>query len=270
MKHLKQYEIIYGKHACFAVLNGNKRNIFEILILNEKFDDISKQIHTNYSNKYNNIIKKISRNEIDKITQETSKHQGIALKVSNYNYELNFNNILENKNTKNIFILDDIQDPHNLGNILRTTFCFNIDCIILSKHNAPLINSSVVRSSVGYSELVNIHRAINISNAINELKKNNFWIIGLDSGIDIINNENNNIKNNIDNFEIKNKIKTITDIIQNYEKRVFIFGSEGFGIKEMIKKHCDFLVKIPMQHNAESLNVGNAVAIIGYECFQSR
>ena len=150
-----------------------------------------------------------------------------------------------NKKISSIFFLDHVQDPHNVGNIIRSAFCFNVDAIILTERNACGITSAVVRSSAGYSECSLICKVNNTINAIEKLKKVGYLIIGFDS-----------------NATEKNKLDTI---IGKYDKYVFIFGSEGDGMKDLTKKYCDFLVKLPMNPNAESLNVANTATIVGWE-----
>ena len=138
-----------------------------------------------------------------------------------------------------------MQDPHNVGNIIRSAFCLNVDGIILTERNSCEITSAVVRTSAGYSEQSLISQIGNTSNAITKLKKEGFTIIGFD-----VNTNTND---------------DLSKIIQNNEKCVFIFGSEGHGMKDLTKKNCDILIKLPMRKEAESLNVANTTTIVGWE-----
>ena len=274
-KKIKQTEIIYGKNACFGCLqsynnNIKNREIYQVYILQTKFDEYYKKV----PQAFRDLIRKCNSHELFSITHEQDKHQGIALKVSNFhftdidelieridkinnsNYTNNTNNINDindvNKNTNkkvSIFLLDGLQDPHNIGNIIRSSFCFNIDAIILTEHNSCGITPAVVRTSAGYSEYSLICQAKNTALTIEKLKKNGYWIIGFDV--------NTNTKDDI------------TKVIKKYEKCVFIFGSEGQGMKDLTKKNCDIIIKLPMNKQAESLNVANTAAIIGWEILKS-
>ena len=272
-KKIKQTEIIYGKNACFGCLqsynnNIKNREIYQVYILQTKFDEYYKKV----PQIFRSLIKKCNSHELFSITHEQDKHQGIALKVSNFHFadidelidkiDKNHNNTNYNSNTSysgntkenankkvSIFLLDGLQDPHNIGNIIRSSFCFNVDAIMLTEHNSCGMTPAVARTSAGYSEHSLICQAKNTALTIEKLKKNGYWIIGFDV--------NTNTKDNI------------TEIIKKYEKCVFIFGSEGQGMKDLTKKNCDIIIKLPMNKQAESLNVANTAAIIGWEILKA-
>jgi len=248
----KKSEIIYGKNACFGCIDGYKnrifnRKIFSIYILQSKFDEYLKNI----PNDLKNLVQKVNNHDLFVLTHEQDKHQGIAIKVSNFLF-LSIEEIIEKvedrflKNgSSSLFLLDCVQDPHNVGNIIRSAFCLNIDGIILTERNSCDITSTVVRTSSGYSEKSLICQVGNTANAIEKLKKNGYWTIGFDV--------NTNTKDDL------------TKIVEKYNKCVFIFGSEGDGMRDLTKKNCDLIVKLPMRDGAESLNVANTTAIVGWE-----
>ena len=241
-------EIIYGKNACFGCITGKNRTIYNIYLLSTKWNDYYNKIPEHLKK----LVKKCDSKEMFMLTHDENKHQGIALKVSNYNF-YSLDELLEktqNKEKVSIYLLDRVQDPHNIGNIVRTAFCFDIDAIILTEKESCNITSAVVRTSAGYTEHSIICKIQNINNAIEKLKKNCFWIIGFDV--------NTNTRDDL------NKI------IQKYNKCVFIFGSEGNGMKETAKEKCDILIKLPMKEGAESLNVANTTTIIGWEVFNRK
>lgn len=249
MKIKKNYYVIYGRHAVFSVLKNRTREIYEILISKDKYNPYLKDIPTDLRN----LITKTTDKDLDSMCKAEDKHQGIAIKVSEYIFKTTLNDFIkksEEKKNSCIFIMDEVQDPHNFGAIIRNSYAFDIDAIVIPNANSCSISSGVVRSSAGYSEEIKILKVSNINDAIIKLKENNFWIIGLDSHAD----ESN----------------SIDKIFQKYEKTAFILGSEGFGIKESHKKACDFNIKIPMSQKVESLNVSNAAAIIAYECFKNK
>ena len=260
-KHNQHTEIIYGKNACFGCLQGyqyglKNREIFAIYILQAKFDEFYKKIPTDLKQ----IVKRCNAHDMFVLTHEQDKHQGIAIKVSTFHF-LQLEDMLDmittkstcdtNRNVKSsIFLLDRVQDPQNLGNIIRSAFCFGIDGILLSEHDSCGITPSVVRASAGYSECSVIGLADNISLSLKKLKANDYWVIGFDVNT--------------------NTADALTDVIAKYDKCVFVFGSEGQGMKELTKKNCDLLIKLPMIAHAESLNVANTATIVGWEIMKNK
>lgn len=255
-KNNKQsFEIIYGKNACFGCIqaynNGLKnRSIYSIFLLQSKLDEYLKKI----PKELHNLVQKCNSHDLFSITHEQDKHQGIALKVSNFHFTDIEQTIemVENKKTKKsvIFFLDRIQDPHNVGNIIRSSFCFDIDAIILTERDSCGITPAVVRTSAGYSENSLICQVGNSSVAIEKLKKYGYIVVGFDVNT--------------------NTQDSLMNVIDKYNKLVFIFGSEGQGMKDLTKKNCDLIIKLPMNQQAESLNVANTVAIAGWEVMKAK
>ena len=136
-------------------------------------------------------------------------------------------------------ILDGITDPHNTGAIIRNAYAFGLNGILIPDRNSCLVNSTVVKASAGAANLLPIVKIGNIVNAINKLKEKNFWIVGVD-------------------MEGESLEKT------DFSGRniCFVLGSEGDGIKRLVKENCDFCVKIPLVNNFDSLNVSCASAIV--------
>ena len=140
-------------------------------------------------------------------------------------------------------ILDRIEDPQNAGQIIRTAECAGIDGIIFPSHNSFRISNTIINISQGAFVSMPLYEVTNISSAILELKKNDFWIIGIENSIDA---------------KSWNKL----DYSGN---TAIVVGSEGKGIREKVIEHCDFLGEIPMQGNSNSLNVSAAVSAILFE-----
>lgn len=236
---MQKFHIIYGKHAVLACIAGKRRTINNIYLQNDKAHEYKGNVPSELSNK----VTILDKHAFEQKTKVFDKHQGIAASVSNYR----FHNESSLKNCKTIFILDSVQDPHNLGAIIRSAYCFNIDAIIIQDKQSPDITSAVVRSSAGYSELTKIVKVVNISQTIEKLKKEDFWAIGLDSNATVTGNN------------------AVRNVIADYKKKIFVFGSEGSGIRQLVLSKCDIKLKIPINKNSDSLNVSNAVAIIAYE-----
>lgn len=146
-----------------------------------------------------------------------------------------------------ILILDEIQDPHNVGAILRSAECSGVDGVILTKHNSATITSTVVKVSAGATEHLKICQVNNLSQTIDELKKNGFWIVG------------SSFENSKNYNEVDYKIPI-----------ALIVGNEEKGIRKLTASKCDFLIKIPMSGKIQSLNVSVATGILLFEILRQR
>ncbi len=221
---------IYGLHSTIAALNNKNRVILKILC--------SQKIYLEYQKIISNHPYKITQNsELSKILPHNSLHQEIAvltMPISSFNFEnINFNS--------NIVICDQINDPHNIGAIIRSAAAFNIGTVILTINHCPNENSTIAKVASGGLEFIKFIVVNNISNTIDKLKKIGFWVIGLDS----------NSPNSLKNFNKK--------ILQ--DKVVLILGAENKGLRQLTKQKCDLLIKIPI-YNIDSLNVSATSAII--------
>ena len=146
-----------------------------------------------------------------------------------------------------ILILDEIQDPHNVGAILRSAECSGVNGIILTKHNSAKITSTVTKTSAGSTEHLKICQVNNLSQTIDELKEKGFWIVG-------------SFLENAKNYtEVDYKIPI-----------ALIVGNEEKGIRKLTASKCDFLVKIPMTGKIQSLNVSVATGILLFEILRQR
>jgi len=146
-----------------------------------------------------------------------------------------------------LLALDEIQDPHNLGAILRSAECSGVDGVILTKHNSASINSTVVKTSAGATEHLMICQVNNLANTLDELKKENFWIVG------------SSLNDAKDYSEVDYKIPM-----------VLVVGNEEKGIRRLTAEKCDFLINIPMKGKLQSLNVSVASGILLFEIIHNR
>ena len=146
-----------------------------------------------------------------------------------------------------IIVLDEIQDPHNVGAILRSAECSGVNGIILTKHNSATITSTVTKTSAGATEHLKICQVNNLSQTIDELKQKGFWIIG------------SSIENAKSYTQVDYKIPI-----------ALIVGNEEKGIRKLTASKCDFLVKIPMSGKIQSLNVSVATGILLFEILRQR
>ena len=168
-------------------------------------------------------------------------HQGVIAQAEEYKYST-LEEILkgcEGKKQPLILILDEIEDPHNLGAIIRSCDAFGVDGIILKNRNQVQINMTVVKVSTGAIDHVKICQVSNVSNAIRVLKDSGFWIYASDGSA-----------------------KTDFDSIKYDGPTALIVGSEGNGISRLVLENSDFIIKIPMLGNVNSLNVSVATGIL--------
>ncbi|HTR82628.1 MAG TPA: 23S rRNA (guanosine(2251)-2'-O)-methyltransferase RlmB [Bacteroidota bacterium] len=146
-----------------------------------------------------------------------------------------------------LLIFDEIEDPHNLGALIRTAFCLGVHGGILPKHNASPVNETVAKTSAGASAHFPVAKVTNIVSAIEELKKSGVWVVGADA----------------------NAQKSFAEV--DYTMPIaIVVGNEGKGIRRLVKEKCDFLVSIPMARSFDSLNVSVAGALMMYEVYRKR
>lgn len=224
--------LIYGKNSVISAIKNN--SVKQIYIL-KNFSDfrIIKLI-----NKFNIKCDIVEKKYLNKLINHT-KHQGVVAKINDYKYYELSEVINDNKKRPIIVILDQIEDPHNLGAILRVASFFNVLGIIIKKNNQVRLNPTVDKISTGAINFVKTVLVSNLNNTIFKLKKEGYMIISLD-----INTHMN-----------------YTEIQYNLPIAVII-GSESLGVSSLIKKNSDFTVKIPSLGKINSLNVSNALSIV--------
>ena len=176
----------------------------------------------------------VDKNKLDKMVDGV--HQGIVLKIADYDYK-----DISELNSDVVVMLDHLEDPHNFGAIIRTCEAAGVKDIIIPKDRSVKVNSTVMKTSAGCLDRVNIYEVTNLVQTINYLKKNDYWIIGTDiKGTDY------------KDIDYKGKI-------------VIIIGNEGNGMSRLVKESCDFIATIPMKGEVNSLNASVAAGIIIFE-----
>jgi 23S rRNA (guanosine2251-2'-O)-methyltransferase len=244
----KGFSEIFGTHAVYAALKNNNRVHQKLFLSQNQRENLDKNLH-----KLIPEVNELHNKEMFKMFGSDTTHQGIVLRTSKL-VQPNLDEILlKSKDLKSdiIIMLDQVTDPHNIGSIMRSCALFKCNSIIVSNDNAPNITATLAKAASGALEIVNYISVVNLSRAIIQFKKNNYWIYGLDS-----------------NEKLKNK-----NILDLPSKCVLVFGSEGKGLRNLTKKECDQLISIPIQkndqHNIDSLNVANACSIALYEHFKN-
>lgn len=247
MENDEYIDQVEGRNAVLELLES-ERDINKILIANgEKHGSIYKIISIAKERKI--PITEVDRSKLNKISQ-TQNHQGVIAIVPPFNY-CEVDEILDLANKKNeqpfILILDGIEDPHNLGSIIRTAETAGVHGIIVPKRRSATVNSTVSKVSAGAVEYMKIARVNNINETIRQLKKQGIWICGTDMETETIYTK------------------------QDYRLPIaIVIGSEGFGMSRLVKENCDFLVKIPMKGKINSLNASVSAGIIMYEVVRKR
>ena len=225
---------VYGRLPSLNCLLSSKvRNIY----LQNNFSD---------ENILNTITKKgITPKYVDVSTlnkmSSNGNHQGIIVEVAQHEYS-SLDEIIraaKGKQQPLILILDEIEDPHNFGAILRSADAFSVDGVIIKSKNQVPLNWTVAKVSTGAIEYVKVAQVANLSNAIKTLKDNGFWIFAADgSG-----------KDSYEKLDYKGAV-------------ALIVGSEGRGISQLVMKNSDFIIKIPMTGHVNSLNVSVSTGIL--------
>lgn len=238
---------IEGRNAVLEYLESGK-DINKILITKgEKHGSINKIIAIAKERKI--IISELERSKLNQIAQ-TENNQGVIAIVPPYDY-CEVEDILEVAKKRQeeafILILDGIEDPHNLGSIIRTAETAGVHGIIIPKRRACSINSTVSKVSAGAVQHMKIARVNNIKETIKFLKQNDIWICGTDG-----------------------QAKTYY-FQQDFKMPIaIVIGSEGYGMSRLVKENCDFLVKIPMKGKITSLNASVSAGIVMYEATRQR
>ena len=238
---------IEGRNAVLELLESGK-DINKIYITKgEKHGSITKIIAKAKERKI--VTVEVEREKINQMAQ-TENAQGVIAIVPPFDY-CEVEDILNEAKARNekafILILDGIEDPHNLGSIIRTAETAGVHGIIIPKRRAAAVNSTVNKVSAGAVQYMKIARVNNINETIKYLKSNDIWICGTDM--------------NTNKYYYE----------ENYNIPIaFVIGSEGFGISRLVKENCDFLVKIPMSGKISSLNASVSAGIVMYEAVKQR
>ncbi|MBU4055291.1 MAG: 23S rRNA (guanosine(2251)-2'-O)-methyltransferase RlmB [Proteobacteria bacterium] len=246
MKSNRETEILYGIHPVFEAVQSGRRRIFE-LFMAEGRDSQRNDALLSLALEKKIPVKTISPGEIRSLSQ-SEKHQNVAARVSSYPYAPLDLEGRDSQTKPTLFlILDQIQDPQNLGAILRTALCAGANHVIVPKDRSAGATPAVSRASAGALEHIRLSLVTNLVNTIKEMKENDLWVFGLDRdgrtpvyGMDL----------------------TVPTAL--------VIGGEGKGIRPLIKKACDELIFIPQVALFNSLNASAAGAVVLYEAFRQR
>ena len=230
--------LIVGQHAVIEALRNSKRKVLKVFLTEES----KKNIHR--KNPKKNVLEDVkvyfkSKKELDKYTsKDQMMHGGYIAEVEHLD-QLDLKEFIKGKNNLTFACIDEVTDPRNIGSLIRSAASFNIDGLIVKERQFPSDSKLMYKSASGCMEHLNIFEVSNINSTLKNLREKNFWVYGFDAKGD----------------------KNFTEL--KWEgKNVLLFGSEGFGMREHTSKYTDFLVKININSDVESLNISNSAAIV--------
>lgn len=223
---------IYGKNCIYEAIRAGHK-IKEVHILDTLNDNRFIDLLRDKGYKY--IID--DKKNMDKLF---TSHQGYGAIAYDYEYKELDSELKKPKTGRRMYVvLDGINDPHNFGAILRSCDAFSVDGVIIPKNRSVEITETVAHVSTGAIEYVPIIKVNNLTQSLKKLKENGFWIVGTDA--------------------------SATNVCEDIDKSLdiaVIIGSEGFGISRIVKKECDYMIKIPMTGHVNSLNASVSAGII--------
>jgi 23S rRNA (guanosine2251-2'-O)-methyltransferase len=240
-------EFIYGRNPVYETLRARRRDVFRLQVAEGAQDKGRLSEILDLSAKRKIPVERVARPRLDKLSEN---HQGVALEVSTYPY-VELEDILDNAKVHNeplfVLILDTLQNPQNLGTIIRTGEAVGVHGVLIPPHRAAEITPAVVSSSAGACEHLLVAKA-NLAQAIGQLKDAETWIVGLDESPDS---------------------KDPSQVPLERALAVVV-GSEGEGIRPLVRKSCDYLLRLPMEGQIESLNASVAGSIALYLAYLAR
>ena len=240
----EENDIIVGRNSVVELLKSGRK--INRLVIAEGSRDKTIQKIISLARENQIIFENVPRARLDKIH---SNHQGVIAYTTQIEYstieEITAPSSLSPKPL--ILLLDELEDPHNFGAILRTADAVGVNGVLIPKRRSVSLNATVAKTSAGAIEYVKVAQINNVAQTIKNLREQNFWIVGSDAEGTI----------NYNQVDYKKPI-------------VLVIGSEGKGLRRLTKENCDELVKIPMIGKINSLNASVAAAILMYEIFNQR
>lgn len=237
---------IEGRNAVLEAFRSGK-TIDKLYILDGCQDGPVRTI-AREAKKHDTIINYVKKERLDQLS-ETGKHQGVIAVAASYEY-VEVEDILENARKKGeppfIILLDNIEDPHNLGAIIRTANLAGAHGVIIPKRRAAGLTATVARTSAGALNYTPVAKVTNLKTAIEDLKKEGMWFVCADMG-----------GTSYYDLDLKGPIG-------------LVIGNEGEGVSRLVKENCDFVASIPMKGDIDSLNASVATGILAFEISRQR
>lgn len=240
MANKKQAETIYGLHAVESIIRHHPEDVLQLWLQQGRNDKRFQKL-LDLAKNSGVCVQTISTDKIKKKCPD-SRHQGVVAEV-----RLRKKNSLElqdlfSRDELLLLILDEVQDPHNIGACLRTADAVGVDAVIVSKNRSPALTAVIRNVASGGAETVPYIQVTNLARAIEQLKENNVWIVGTSGDA-----------------------PTSLYELGSSKRTALVMGSEGKGMRRLTRESCDQLIAIPMQGSVESLNVSVATAVCLFE-----
>ena len=238
--------VIEGRNAVIEAFRAGK-TIDKLFVL-EHCKEGSMNTVLREAKKQGSVINYLKKERLDQMS-ETGKHQGVIAYIAAYEYG-SVEDILKKAEDKGeqpfVIILDDIEDPHNLGAIIRTANLAGAHGVIIPKHRASGLTATVVKASAGAINYTPVAKVTNISKTIEELKEKGLWFVCADMD-----------GTTMYDLDLKGPIG-------------LVIGNEGKGVRRLVKEKCDFIAKVPMFGDIDSLNASVAAGVLAYEIVRQR
>lgn len=237
----KNSEIVYGIHAVESALKNRREDVLQLWVQHGRKDKRINDI-LDLARQYGVSVESISVDKLNKKCDDAT-HQGVLanLRISKAK-KFELEDILNKQGELLLLILDEVQDPHNIGACLRTADAAGVDAVIVSKNRSPGITAVVRKVACGAADAIPFIQVSNLARAMEQLRDNNVWIIGTAGETD----------SNIYDINVANRT-------------ALVMGSEGKGMRRLTRENCDELVYIPMHGSVESLNVSVATGVALFE-----
>jgi len=249
---LSLMEVLYGLHPVEEAVKAGRRRFDQVLVARERHDERLERLVA-LCREAGLRVRQEPREQLTQLAQ-TPTHQGIVALVRPQE-SLSIEDLFEpdpaNHGARLLLALDGVEDPQNLGALLRVADGAGVDGVVLTERRSAPLSPVAVKASAGAAEHLRIARVVNLVRALEELKRRNLWIIGLDA---------NPAERGIvdyDQFDLTGDC-------------VLVLGREGAGLHDLVRRTCDHLLRIPMAGGVSSLNVSTAGAVVLYEAFRQR
>jgi 23S rRNA (guanosine2251-2'-O)-methyltransferase len=240
-------EVLYGLHPVEEALKAGRRRFDHVLVARER-EDARIESLVALCRKSGVRVRQESREQLTQLAQ-TPAHQGVVALVHPQEF-LSIEDLFAPNPSgapRLLLALDGVEDPQNLGALLRVADGAGVDGVLLTERRSAPLSPVAVKASAGAAEHLRIARVVNLVRALEELKKQNIWVIGLDE----------RGTSDYDQFDLTGNC-------------VLVLGREGAGLHDLVRRTCDHLLRIPMAGGVSSLNVSAAGAVVLYEAFRQR
>ena len=248
-KRLDRGDWIYGRRPVLEVVKAGKRHLYEAILPPSGHDAPEVAELRGLLRKTDVPFRVLEREELDDLC-EGGNHQGVAVRTGGFPY-ISMDQVIhdvEEQPDALVLLLDHIEDPQNVGSLLRTADAAGVTAVLIPEDRAAGVTPAAVRASAGASEHLRVAKVVNLVRAMQELKEAGAWLTGLDMAADA---------------------KPYTTL--DFKGRVgLVIGSEGKGLSRLVGETCDFIARLPMNGRVDSLNAGVAGAIAMYEILRQR